>query len=207
MKKLFCFLISLSASFIFFCSVAFLCLILPNLPEKENNVSEIPQKTQATEPICLQLSVIYPKSDRLLMCDLFIIPASNEVKAKSVDLPENLSKNAQGILSQEGLYPFIGHCLASSGSLCRKYTLIDRKFLIKIADISGGIVYNDKLQGDILLPGSQTDDILDNSLFLEACRQIAERAVNGDFEEIFRLLAASTVNNLSYPEFYDAVKG
>ena len=207
MKKLFCFLISLCAAFVFFCSVAFLCLVLPNLPEKENDASEISPKTETTEPTCLKISVIYPKSDRLLMCDLLIIPASNEVKAKSVDLPENLSKNAKGILSQEGLYPFIGQCLASDGTLRRKYILIDRKNLVKIADISGGIVYNDKIQGEILLTGSQADDILDDSLFQEVCRQMAKSAVTGDFEEVFRLLADSTVNNLSYPEFYDAVRG
>lgn len=207
MKKLFWFLISLSAAFVFFCSVAFLCLILPNLSEKENIVPETPKKAETTEPTCLQISVIYPKSDRLLMCDLLIIPASSEVTAKSVDLPENLSKNPQSLLSQEGLYPFIGQCLASDGTLRRKYILIDRKNLVNIADISGGIVYNDKIQGEILLTGSQADDILDNILFQEACRQMAKSAVTGDFEEVFRLLADSTVNNLSYPEFYDAVRG
>ncbi len=204
MKKLFWFSASLFSAFIIFCLIAFLLLYL-SLPYSsgilEGNGSKAPDtdrlETVEKEAPPLRLSVIFRDSERTLMCDLEITPSLQSVWANAVEISPSVS-------AEDGIYTFISRCLETDRIKRTNYILTDNENFKEIADITGGIVYNDVLEGEKLLTGSQVVKILDLELFESACRQAAFGTFSGNRERLYEYITKNTVHKLSYPEIYSA---
>lgn len=204
MKKFFWFAISLSSAFIIFCLVAFLCLFLSDFNDHteatpKNNTSTVKDNAET-----VSVAVIFHDNEKTLMCDLEITPKLEKIISHSVEIDKNNADLDKNIILNEGLYLFIGKCLDENTPNTEKYIFTDAKNLREIADISNGIVYNYKSEGEILLTGSQLVERLDGELFESACRQIVFETFSGNLEKIFQFITENTVNNLSYPAVYSA---
>lgn len=120
------------------------------------------------------------------------------VTAEALSLPDELVET----LNTDGVFPFLGQCFAEFFDSRQKYIVFDGKILSKITDIYGGLVYNNGV-GEILLTGSQAVKALTKENFSAFCRQLGEKLLQKNATEGFRLLANTTLNNLSYPQFFE----
>ncbi len=202
MKKLFWFCVSLSGAFFLFCLIAFLCVFLSKYKENSQPpVAETPI-TAAVPSETLFLTVIFANDEKTLLCDLEITPKNDTVISNSAEINEKYVETTEDEDNTFELYPFIGRCLSVDGKKRNTFILTDNENFSKITDISGGIVYNDNLEGEQLLTGVQVLVRLDRRLFENVCHQIAERTFLTDNRKLFSYITENTVNNLSYPDIY-----
>ncbi len=201
MKKLFWFAVSLSLAFLLFCLVAFLCFIPSAFADNSDSngkpLSTDDSSAAESSAEALSVTVIFTENSRTLLCNLSVTPKSGQILSHSTEIGAILSENDE-------LYPFLGQCLEMDNRKCDNYILLDGKNFTEIADISGGIVYNDSLEGERLLTGSQALNELDCKLFENACRQIAAESLTDSGPKIYGYITENTVNFLPYPTVYSA---
>ncbi len=145
------------------------------------------------------LLVVFKDSDRVLASTLTVWLDRGKVAAEAVNLTDELIET----LDTEGVFPFLGRCFAQTDQKRQKYIVFDGENFSKITDIYGGLVYNESGSGEVLLTGGQAVAVLTDESFPTFCKQLTEKLLGKNAVDGFRLVANTTLNNLSYPEFFE----
>lgn len=145
------------------------------------------------------LLVVFKEDDRVLAATLTVWLDSGKVAAETVNLTDELITT----LDAEGIFPFLGRCFAQTDQKRQKYIVFDGENFSKITDIYGGLVYNESGSGEVLLTGGQAVAVMTNESFPTFCKQLTQKLLGKNAVDGFRLVANTTLNNLSYPEFFE----
>lgn len=207
MKNIIAFTVSFLAALVLFCTAAALCFGLSSgLTNKdsgtENEINETQFEQIKESPI--PLLVLYDNSDKLeYLCLIKIHPKTKQVTATNINISTIYdNKTLNEIYICDGIY-----CLTNSvglilGEQKPTFIKISPKNFEKLADRTGGLVYNDSQGNEILLTAVQATEVLNPKAFESFCAQIAKSSLEKDLVSEFFFAVNLCENNFSYPLFY-----
>lgn len=146
--------------------------------------------------VFLSLAELQPAQKNAEVAELLPLAKDTE-NAESTASAELYEK-----LNSEGIFVFFNGVRQSLGKDTQYYIKFNAESFAKIADRTGGLVYNEDGR-EFLLTGSQAAGMMNGAYFAEACETLLENAMKKDAVQEFIFAANTTVNNLSYPAFYD----
>lgn len=194
MKRFAIFAVATAAAFLLFLLVAAVAVGVSLWQKGDTATENRPEAAKPPSQTVLLLAVLH-ESDRTFASLLRLDPDSRTVEASVVTPPENGAEH--------GIYSLLGRLKAQLGQKTLKYTVFDGKKFAEIADSCGGLVYNESGTAPRLLTGGQAEQLLDPRIFSHFCRGIAEYFLKTNPKKGFSAVLNTSVNNLSYPEFYD----
>ena len=212
MKKIIWFIISMLISTAILGFTAAVCLYFSGAfgfltdSEDKNSINQaenIPESRNLASDT--SILAIFSEGQRLETCIITVDFAAKKVDVSVPDIDGYNNENSAYVLQNEGLYPFVSRCFAAAGQNVESFLLINSENFVKITDKCRGIVYTCSDIGTVLLTGSQAECLINSENFAYFCSQLTEYALAYNKNELFSYLANNTVNNLSYPKFYDLI--
>ncbi len=205
LKRFVYFALSVGSAAVIFLLVAAIVVGVTFLPKESlgndtKNPSDIGLPTEDASQNTVLLAVFWD-GDTVLASKLTAYLNNGTVTAETLKISPQLTET----LETNGVLPFLEECFAEFFEGRQKYIVFDGEIFAKITDIYGGLVYNESGMGDVLLTGGQVTSILTAENFSLACKQLGEKMLTKNRVDGFRLLANSTLNNLSYPDFFEKI--
>lgn len=208
MKKIAAFSISLGVAFFIFIAAAVAVLFMSGTGKRifgtqGNSQPKELETPKNAEPVSLKsarLLLIYEGKEEVYMCVADVCPSKCEVTAEAISLltPSELYCS----LKTQGIYVFTSRVLEEERSGIDNYIKFNSESFGKITDRFDGLVYNNENR-QILVTGTQAVEALNGTCFAEFAEQLIEKMLTRDACEEFLYIADATVNDLSYPKFYD----
>ncbi len=152
----------------------------------------------------ISFTAVLTGDEEILACRVTACTETGTAVAESIDVVEVLQSEPEDFVTENGLYPLLGAVSRQGDGEKGRFVAVKREKFAKIADICQGIVYN-KEGHEISLAGIQAAKSVNCDNFAEFCVSLTEAAMDIGVFYVFSFVADNTVNNLSYPAFYDAV--
>ena len=194
MKRFAVFAVATAAAFLLFLLAAAVAVGVSLWQKGDTADEDRPEAADTPSQTGALLAVLH-ENDRTFAALLQLDPDSGTAKASVVTPPENGAEH--------GVYSLLGALKTKIGKKSVKYAVFDGKKFAEIADSCGGLVYNESGTAPRLLTGGQAERLLDPVLFSRFCRYLAEYFLKTDPKTGFSAILNTSVNNLSYPSFYD----
>lgn len=209
LKKILWFSLSLSLSFIAFCIVVVLCLLLSGFFGQKTDAE--PEAPRQKDGFILDVSVFFvdEPTDRLFATVLTLDTVNGTVTALPIDCRKTAEskKTLKEVYNTEGLYPFADAVERMSGRDVSGFIKLNSNTFVTITDRMKNIVYNDENDGVMLLTGVQAERLLDRENFCHFCQTVASGILDADIKKEFLIITGICETDLSYPLLYDLVRG
>ncbi len=198
LKKFAVFAASVGGALVLFLTAAVISVTV-SMYSESNHGSTISDTTDSADAVqngaTVNVTAVYYNEEKLLAAEVEICLSEGSAKAELVNTEAFHKALGQAKLLE----------CANIDPKRQNFVILDEKIFSEIADRYGGLVYNESGVGEVLLTGHQANARLDGVSFSNFCEQIVENACRNDVRYLFSYLADNTVNNLSYPKFYNAL--
>lgn len=169
----------------------------------ERKPTDVTEKAYEKSNI-ISFTAVLTGNEEILACRVTACTETGTAVAESIDVAEVLQSEPEDYVTANGYYPLLGAVSRQGDGEKGRFIAVKRENFAKIADICQGIVYNKDGQ-EISLAGIQAAKSVNGDNFAEFCVSLTEAAMDIGVFYVFHFVADNTVNNLSYPAFYDAV--
>lgn len=214
MKRLVAFSLSFALSFIAFLIVAFAVLLFSgsfdtlfdnvfgNSGTQKQTQDKAPQSHSPVVTKSAELLLILESDSEDYISIAKLYRSNGEISVSAEPISINQSEISLLHKEQGEGFAFIGAVLKSIGKEKIKFIKFSKESFAKITDRLQGVVYN-KNNKLVLLTGWQAVKEANDTTFPGFCEQLLRKALSENERQEFLALVNSTVNNLSYPAFYE----
>ncbi len=201
-KKQLSFTISFFIAFILFAITFLTILFFPFINNKNSKTAPDPLYENTIHNF--RTIAIFIDDTHLFGSTVTINPATLEVTTNEINLHKNSNnKNYLEIFDNEGLFPLVSAVKSTiPDSNEYNFVIFNTENFSKIADIIGGLVYNEGDGQLRLLTAIQAIEIMSSRLFNDFCCQAAEKLLYLGSTKAYYTIQNFCPNDICYPDIY-----